>query len=146
MTDLATLDRAAAEVRAAFPDPWIRQYSVKANDIPEIVAEVTARGFGANVVSRGEWAIARRAGVPNGRTTLEGVGKTDADLREAVRAAASGNAPLMWVALESADEAEVLTRLARRAGLGVGDTTAARRPRPAQPGRRPGHDRPAGRG
>ena len=26
----------------------------------------------------------------------------------------------MWVALESADEAEVLTRMARRAGLGVG--------------------------
>ena len=80
----------------------------------------TARGFGANVVSRGEWAIARRAGVPNGRITLEGVGKTDADLREAVRASASGNAPLMWVALESADEAEVLTRMARRAGLGTG--------------------------
>ena len=120
VTDLGTLDRAAAEVRAAFPDPWIRQYSVKANDVPEIVAEVTARGFGANVVSRGEWAIARRAGIPNGRITLEGVGKTDADLREAVRASAGGNAPLMWVALESADEAEVLTRMARRAGLGKG--------------------------
>jgi diaminopimelate decarboxylase len=119
VTDLGTLDGAAAAVRSAFPDPWIRQYSVKANDIPEIVAEVTARGFGANVVSRGEWAIARRAGVPNGRITLEGVGKTDADLRDAVRASA-GNAPLMWVALESADEAEVLTRLAHRAGLGVG--------------------------
>jgi diaminopimelate decarboxylase len=103
-----------------FPDPWIRQYSVKANDVPEIVAEVTARGFGANVVSRGEWAIARRAGVPNGRITLEGVGKTDADLREAVRASAGRKGPLMWVALESADEAEVLTRMARRAGLGKG--------------------------
>ena len=71
-------------------------------------------------MSRGEWAIARRAGVPNERITLEGVGKTDADLREAVRASAGGNAPLMWVALESADEAEVLTRMARRAGLGKG--------------------------
>ena len=119
VTDLGMLDRAAAEVRGAFPDPWIRQYSVKANDIPEIVAEVSSRGFGANVVSRGEWAIARRAGLPNGRITLEGVGKTDADLREAVRAS-SGNEPLMWVALESADEAEALARMARRAGLGKG--------------------------
>jgi diaminopimelate decarboxylase len=123
VTDLATLDRAATSIRDAFPDPWLRQYSVKANDVPGIVAEVASRGFGANVVSRGEWAIARRAGVADGRITLEGVGKTDADLRAAVRAAATG-APPLWVALESADEAEVLTRMARRAGLGHGDRPA----------------------
>ena len=117
VTDVATLDRAAAEVRAAFPDPWVRQYSVKANDVAAIVAEVTARGFGANCVSRGEWVVARRAGVPNARITLEGVGKTEADLRAAVRAAADGQ-PLRWVAVESAEEAERLTDLARRAGLG----------------------------
>jgi diaminopimelate decarboxylase len=117
VTDVATLDQAAADVREAFPDPWIRQYSVKANDIAAIVAEVTARGFGANCVSRGEWAVARRAGVPNARVTLEGVGKTDADLRAAVRAAADGQ-PLRWVAVESVEEAERLTDLARRAGLG----------------------------
>ena len=123
VTDLATLDRAATSIRDAFPDPWLRQYSVKANDVPGIVAEVASRGFGANVVSRGEWAIARRAGVAGGRITLEGVGKTDADLRAAVRAAATGS-PLLWVALESADEAEVVTRMARRAGLGRGDRPA----------------------
>jgi len=117
VTDVATLDRAAAAVRDAFPDPWIRQYSVKANDVVAIVSEVTARGFGANGVSRGEWAVARRAGVPNARISLEGVGKTDADLRAAVRAAADGD-PLRWVAVESADEAERLTDLARRAALG----------------------------
>ena len=123
VTDLATLDRAASSIRVAFPDPWLRQYSVKANDVPGIVAEVASRGFGANVVSRGEWAIARRAGVADGRITLEGVGKTDADLRAAVRAATTGS-PLLWVALESADEAEVVTRMARRAGLGRGDRPA----------------------
>jgi diaminopimelate decarboxylase len=119
VTDLVTLDRAAAAVRDAFPDPWIRQFSLKANDVTEVVAEVTSRGFGANVVSRGEWAIASRAGVPNDRITLEGIGKTDADLRAAVRATAPDSVPLAWVALESADEAEVLTRMARRAGLGT---------------------------
>jgi diaminopimelate decarboxylase len=123
VTDLATLDRAATSVRDAFPDPWLRQYSVKANDVPGIVAEVASRGFGANVVSRGEWAIARRAGVSDAQITLEGVGKTDADLRTAVRAAATGS-PLLWVALESADETEVVTRMARRAGLGRGDRPA----------------------
>ena len=58
--------------------------------------------------------MARRAGIPNTPTTLEGVGKTDADLGAAVRAAAAGNS-LRWVAVESADEASVLARLARRA-------------------------------
>ena len=124
VTDLAELDRAAAVVRDAFPDPWVRQYSVKANDVPEIVAEVTSRGFGANVVSRGEWAIACRAGVPNGRISLEGIGKTDDDLRAAVRATAAGQTPLAWLAIESADEAEVVTRMARRAGLGKGGRPA----------------------
>jgi diaminopimelate decarboxylase len=117
VTDIATLDRAAADVREAFPDPWIRQYSVKANDVVAVVAEVTRRGFGANCVSRGEWAVARRAGVPNARVTLEGVGKTEADLRAAVRAAADG-APLRWIAVESAEEAERLTELGQRARLG----------------------------
>lgn len=117
VTDVATLDRAATTIREAFPDPWIRQYSIKANDVVAVVAEVTDRGFGANCVSRGEWAVARRAGVPNARITLEGVGKTDADLRAAVRASVDGE-PLRWVALESAEEAERLTDLAIRAGLG----------------------------
>jgi diaminopimelate decarboxylase len=117
VTDLAALDRAAADVRDAFPDPWLRHFSVKANDVPAIVAQVGLRGFGANVVSRGEWAVATAAGVPNDRITLEGIGKTDADLRAAVRACAAGRG-LGWLALESPDEAAVVSRMARRAGLG----------------------------
>jgi diaminopimelate decarboxylase len=111
LTDIATLDAAAAAIRDAFSDPWIRQYSVKANDTPAIVALVGQRGFGANVVSGGEWAIARRAGFSNDRITLEGIGKTDSDLRAAVRAWQAGD-PLRWVSLESTDEAEVIERLA----------------------------------
>jgi diaminopimelate decarboxylase len=113
VTDVATLDEAAATVRAAFPDPWLRHYSVKANDVAAIVALVVERGFGANVVSRGEWQVARRAGVPNDRITLEGVGKTDADLRAAVGAARDGR-PLRWIAVESVDEAAALVGLAAR--------------------------------
>ena len=113
VTDLATLDAACAAVRDAFPDPIVRQYSVKANDVPAVIAEVAARGFGANVVSRGEWALARLAGVPNDRITLEGVGKTPADLRDAARAAADGS-PLRWVALESPEETEALAAVVRR--------------------------------
>lgn len=117
VTDLVAVEAAAAELARAFPDPWLRQYSVKANDVPAVIAAVASGGLGANVVSRGEWALARRAGLTEAAITLEGIGKTDADLRAAVRAAASGR-PLRWVAVESEAETAVLARLARRAGLG----------------------------
>lgn len=116
LTDATALTAAVDELRAAFPDPWIRQYSVKANDVAGIVARLGATGLGANVVSSGEWAIARRAGIGNARITLEGIGKTDADLRAAVRAAADGD-PVRWIALESADETAALANRARRAGV-----------------------------
>ena len=118
VTDAAELEAAASAVRAAFPDPWLRAFSVKANDVAALVARITRLGFGANVVSRGEWAIARRAGLPNDRITLEGVGKTDDDLRAAVRAAADGS-PLRWIAIESLDEAHALVRIAARSRAGA---------------------------
>ena len=65
VTDIAALETAAEAVSAAFPDPWERRYSLKANDLPALVARLAGLGFGANVVSRGEWALATRAGIPN---------------------------------------------------------------------------------
>jgi diaminopimelate decarboxylase len=120
LTDDAALGATADELAAAFPDPWIRQFSVKANDVPGVIARLAApgRGLGANVVSRGEWAAARAAGLPNARISLEGVGKTDRDLAAAVSAAGRGDPPL-WLAVESADEAAVLAELAGRARLGA---------------------------
>jgi diaminopimelate decarboxylase len=100
-------------LRSAFPDPWLRHYSLKANDVIAIVRLLAERGLDANVVSRGEWAIARAAGVPNHRTTLEGVGKTPRDLRAAVDAAVRRD-PLRWVSIESVDEAEDLAGLTAR--------------------------------
>jgi diaminopimelate decarboxylase len=85
--------------------------------VPAIVARLAALGLDANVVSRGEWAVARAAGVPDRRVTLEGIGKDDADLRAAVLAAADG-APLRWVAVESPEELAALAALAARTGLG----------------------------
>ena len=54
VTDLAALDAACASIVAAFPDPMVRQYSVKANDVPA----VDRRGRGARV--RGQRRVARR--------------------------------------------------------------------------------------
>ncbi len=117
-TDTTTLGTAAAAVRDAFPDPWLHQYSLKANDVPAIVARIAALGFGANVVSAGEWRLAAAAGIPNSRITFEGIGKTDAELRAAVRAAWRRE-PLGWLALESADEATALARHAARLPEGI---------------------------
>jgi diaminopimelate decarboxylase len=65
LTDVEGLRASAVELRDAFPDPWLRQYSLKANDLPAIVARLAVHGLGANVVSRGEWSLARRAGLSN---------------------------------------------------------------------------------
>jgi diaminopimelate decarboxylase len=113
VVDVSALARAAAVLEEAFPAPWVRQYSLKANDLPAITDVLSARGWGANVVSAGEWACARAAGIDPAVTTLEGVGKSDADLLDAVDAAASGQ-PLRWVAVESADELRCLGELHRR--------------------------------
>ena len=113
ITDQATLEASAVAVREAFPDPWLRAFSVKANDVAPVVARIAALGFDANVVSRGEWAVATKAGLPNDRITLEGVGKSDADLRAAVATAREGRA-LRWIAIESIEEAEALVDIAGR--------------------------------
>lgn len=114
VTDAALLEAAADAVRDGFPDPWLRAFSIKANDVAAIVGRLATLGFDANVVSRGEWAVARRAGLPNARITLEGVGKTDADLRAACASADRGD-PIRWIAIESLDEAEALASIAWRA-------------------------------
>jgi diaminopimelate decarboxylase len=111
VTDAESLRAAAASIASAFPDPWLRAFSVKANDVMGIVRWLGMAGFGANVVSLGEWAVARRAGIPDARITLEGIGKTDAELRAAVRASRDGRA-LRWVSVESRDESEALASIA----------------------------------
>ena len=57
----------------AFPDPWIRQYSVKANDVPAIVAEVDVarlrrqRRLARRVGGRPPGGRPRRPDLPGGR-------------------------------------------------------------------------------
>jgi diaminopimelate decarboxylase len=117
VTSVAALEAAASVLRAAFPDPWLRAFSLKANDVPAVVARLAAAGLDGNVVSKGEWSAARAAGLTNARITLEGVGKSAADLRAAVGACVRGE-PLRWVAVESPEELEALVTLAARARLG----------------------------
>jgi diaminopimelate decarboxylase len=108
--DLPRLRADAAAVAAAFPDPWIRLYSMKANPLPALVRQIAASGFGVSAVSRGEMALAAEAGVAPASTALEGIGKTSADLERAADLARAGT-PLLWVSLESAEDAAALAAL-----------------------------------
>jgi len=112
--DGAQLEADAGAIRNAFPDPvWQRLYSVKANGLPGLLRRIAGHGFGATAVSRGEIALALRAGLPPGRVALEGIGKAAADLRAAVELAVQGR-PLLWVSIESEDEAGALADVAAR--------------------------------
>lgn len=103
LTSETEITAAAAHLEAAFPDPWVRSYSLKADPLPDLVRLLAARGWGANCVSLGEINAARSAGVPNAQITLEGIGKGPEEFHAAL-SAASGGAPFRWVALESLDE------------------------------------------
>ncbi len=103
-------------MRRAFPDPWLRLYSLKANWLPRLVRNLFEQGYGVSAVSRGELELARRAGFPPALTALEGIGKTDADLAAAV-ALATAATPLLWTSLESVEDAASLARLAAEAGV-----------------------------
>lgn len=121
VVDLTAVAESAGGLETAFGAPWVRQFSLKANDLPALTEFLAGRGWGANVVSHGEWDCARTAGVPNSAVTFEGIGKTDAELAYAVSECAAGR-PLRWLALESPDEALRLAELAAGGGLGVGGT------------------------
>ena len=90
-------------------------YSLKANGLPALVREIAGRGFAAGAVSSGEIDLARRAGMAPANMALEGIGKTDADLALAARLAREGT-PLLWVSLESVEDAAAMAAAARAAG------------------------------
>ncbi|HEX8194417.1 MAG TPA: diaminopimelate decarboxylase [Allosphingosinicella sp.] len=86
-------------------------YAVKANPNAAVLATLAAEGLGADVVSIGEYKRARAAGVPADKIVFSGVGKTAAEMREALEGG------LCQFNLESLPEAEMLSEVA--AALGV---------------------------
>jgi diaminopimelate decarboxylase len=110
---LTDLDAAAANLatyQRNFPGALIA-YAVKANSDPQLLRRLVADGAGAEIVNEVELALAVRAGCPPECMVMNGVGKTDSDLRAALAAGALVNA-------ESLDELDALVALgARRIGL-----------------------------
>lgn len=85
-------------------------YAVKANPNAAVLATLAAEGLGADVVSGGEYARARAAGVAADKIVFSGVGKTAEEMRQALTGG------LRQFNLESAEEAEMLSQVA--AGMG----------------------------
>jgi diaminopimelate decarboxylase len=91
-------------------DPLIA-YAVKANPNAAVMATLARLGLGADVVSGGEYARARTAGIAGDRIVFSGVGKTEQEMALALRGG------IYQFNLESLEEAETLSRVA--ASLGV---------------------------
>jgi diaminopimelate decarboxylase len=88
------LDRAVANARAwtdALPGALVA-YAVKANPDPALLRRLAAEGFGMEVVGPVELALALHAGVTPERVVVNGIGQTDADLRDALASGALVNA------------------------------------------------------
>ena len=110
--DLPLLRRTLDAVQAQLDhNPSFRMhYAVKANFNPRILAEIAARGFGADCVSGGEIEAALAAGFLPERIVYAGVGKSDAEIRLALQAG------IARFNVESAAELEVIDALAGESG------------------------------
>ena len=90
---------------AGLDDPLIA-YAVKANPNAAVLATLVAEGLGADIVSGGEYQRARAAGIPADKIVLSGVGKTSAEMAQAL------DGGLFQFNLESLPEAETLSKVA----------------------------------
>jgi len=83
----ATLRARYAALKTAFAEAGITpkiHYAVKANDHLAILSLLRAEGAGADIVSRGEFLRALKAGMEPENIVFSGVGKTPDDLRAAL--------------------------------------------------------------
>lgn len=89
-------------------------YSVKANGNLGVLRVLKSLGAGADIVSVGELRRALCAGFDPGTVVFSGVGKTGAELEEAIRAGVG------FLNVESSSELDAVIAAARRAGKRAG--------------------------
>lgn len=84
--DLSLLDRTLAEIkRTARDEQFHVHYAIKANTNPGILRRIQAAGLGVDAVSGGEIKAALDAGFRGNQIVYAGVGKTDDEIRFALR-------------------------------------------------------------
>lgn len=85
-------------------------YAMKANSNQSVLRTLARLGAGADVVSGGELMRARAAGIPAEKIVFSGVGKTEAELRQALAE------NILCINVESEPELELLSRIAHETG------------------------------
>jgi diaminopimelate decarboxylase len=93
-------------------------FAVKSNPNLAVLKVLAAEGYGADVVSAGEFDRALAAGIPAADVVFSGVGKTAAEMRRALEAGCG------QFNLESEEEGEELAEIA--AGMGLTATATLR--------------------
>jgi diaminopimelate decarboxylase len=88
-------------------------YALKANSNLEILKLLANEGAGADVVSRGELFLARKAGFPPEKITYTGVGKRDDEIEYALKQS------IFCLTVESEEELRATFEIAQRLGLKV---------------------------
>ena len=107
----ATLKRHYRVFAAAFADvPALVCYAVKANSNQAVLATLARLGCGADVVSGGELKRALAAGVPPDKIMFSGIGKTSAELAQAL------DENILCANVESESELELLSTIAAAKG------------------------------
>jgi len=107
----ATLERHYRVFTGAFADvPALVCYAVKANSNQAVLATLARLGCGADVVSGGELKRALAAGVPPDKIMFSGIGKTSAELAQAL------DENILCVNVESESELELLSTIAAAKG------------------------------
>lgn len=102
--------RGFRDALAPLDDPLVC-FAVKANPNGAVLKVLAGEGLGADVVSGGEYARARAAGVDPAKIVFSGVGKT----ADEMRAALAGG--LFQFNLESLEEADMLSAVAAEMGV-----------------------------
>ncbi len=114
---LNEIERRLEELHSTFPPDTLIAYSLKANANLNILYLLTRLGCGADVVSGGELKKALLAGFPADKIVFAGVGKTDAEIEDAIR----NN--ILMLNVESLEEyhniAEIAARMGRTARIAV---------------------------
>lgn len=107
----ATIERHYRVFSGAFADvPSLVCYAMKANSNQAVLATLARLGAGADVVSGGELQRARRAGFSADKIMFSGVGKTAAELAQAV------DEGILCVNVESEPELALLSEIAAAKG------------------------------
>jgi diaminopimelate decarboxylase len=97
--------------RALSSIPHRIHYSVKANSNLAVLAHLRRLGAGLDIVSGGELSRGLQAGFRGEDIVFSGVGKTEAELAQALEAG------VLLINVESAGELELLDRVARAVGV-----------------------------